>query len=83
MSIEPEIKALLIEIRDNQRLSIERQEEHLAIAREQMERARAQIDQSIGLQKEAITRAKQAARIAIPGIIVCLAAVVYLVVRFF
>ena len=83
MTDDTDIKRLLIEIRDNQRLSIDRQEEHLAIAREQMQRAREQIDQSLGLQQEAIARAKQAARIVVPGVVICLALIIYLLVRFF
>ena len=83
MTDDADVRALLIEIRDNQRRSIERQEEHLAIAREQTERAREQIDQSIRLQQEALARARQAARIAIPGILICLGLIIWLLVRFF
>ncbi|MEO1037431.1 MAG: hypothetical protein AAFX44_17875 [Pseudomonadota bacterium] len=83
MSSDPDVKALLIEIRDNQRLSLERQEEHLAIAREQMERARDQIETSLKLQKEAVERAKQIGRVAVPGIAICLALIIFLLIRFF
>ena len=83
MSHENEIKDLLIEIRDNQKLSLQRQEEHLEIARKQVERANKQVTESIELQKLAITKAKQVARIAIPGIILCIALIVYLVVMYF
>ena len=83
MSREDEIKNLLIEIRDNQKLSLKRQEEHLEIAREQVERANKQVTESIELQKLAITKAKQVARIAIPGIILCMALIGYLVVVYF
>ena len=47
MSREDEIRDLLIEIRDNQKLSLQRQEEHLEIAREQVERANRQVTESI------------------------------------
>jgi hypothetical protein len=83
MSDSPEIRDLLIEIRDNQRLSLQRQEEHLAIAREQIERSRNQIDQSLALQRQAIERVKRVSRIAIPGIVLCIALIVYLLVRYF
>ncbi|MEL7536206.1 MAG: hypothetical protein AAFZ58_14605 [Pseudomonadota bacterium] len=83
MSSDPDVKALLIEIRDNQRLSLERQEEHLAVAREQMERARDQIETSLKLQKEAVERAKQIGRVAVPGIAICLALIIFLLIRFF
>ena len=83
MKRDDEIKDLLIEIRDNQKLSLQRQEEHLEIARQQVDRANRQVSESIELQKLAIAKAKQVARIAIPGIIVCLALIVYLVVVYF
>lgn len=82
MSCDDEIKALLVEIRDNQRRSLERQEEHLAIAREQVERANRQVTESIELQKVAIARAKQIARVALPGIALCIALVIYLIVKY-
>lgn len=82
MSCDDEIRALLVEIRDNQRRSLERQEEHLAIAREQVERANRQVTESIELQKVAIARAKQIARVALPGIALCIALVIYLIVKY-
>jgi len=82
MADSPEIRDLLIEIRDNQRLSLQRQEEHLAIAREQIERSRNQVEQSIALQRQAIERVKRISRIAIPGIIFCIALIAYLMVRY-
>ena len=83
MSHDDEIKDLLKEIRDNQKLSLQRQEEHLEIARQQVERASKQVNESIELQKVAIARAKQVARIAIPGIILCIALIIYLVIVYF
>lgn len=82
MNREGEIRDLLIEIRDNQKLSLQLHEEHLEIAREQVERANKQITESIELQKLAITKAKQVSRIAIPGIIFCIVLIVYLVVMY-
>jgi t-SNARE complex subunit (syntaxin) len=78
----PEIRDLLVEIRDNQRLSLQRQEEHLAVAREQIERSRKQVDESIALQRQAIARVKRISRIAVPGIVLCVALIVYLMVRY-
>lgn len=83
MTDSPEIRDLLIEIRDNQRLSLQRQEEHLAIAREQIERSRNQVQESIDLQRQAVARVKRISRIAIPGIVLCIALIVYLLVRYF
>jgi t-SNARE complex subunit (syntaxin) len=83
MSDMEELRKLLVEIRDNQRLSLQRQEEHLEIARGQLERSRAQVEESIGLQRQAIERAKKVSRIAIPGIVFCIVLIVYLLVRYF
>ena len=58
MGHDDELKQLLVEIRDNQRLSLQKQEEHLEVARQQIERARTQVAESIELQKVAIERAK-------------------------
>jgi t-SNARE complex subunit (syntaxin) len=83
VSDSPEIRDLLVEIRDNQRLSLRRQEEHLAIAREQIERSRNQVQESIELQRQAVARVKRISRIAIPGIVFCIVLIVYLLVRYF
>jgi hypothetical protein len=82
MSDTNEIRRLLIEIRDNQRLSLQRQEEHLAIAREQIDRSRGQIQQSIELQRQAIDRVRKISRMAVPAIILCIALIIYLLVRY-
>jgi hypothetical protein len=82
MSDSEEIRRLLVEIRDNQRLSLQRQEEHLEIARQQIERSRGQVQESIELQKLAMAKAKTVARIAVPGILICMGLIVYLIVRY-
>ena len=82
MSHDQDIKQILTEIRDNQRESLRRQEEHLDIARQQLERAKAQISESIDLQREAIARARTVGRIALPGILLCVALIVYLIVKY-
>lgn len=83
MSDREEIRDLLIEIRDNQRLSLKRQEEHLEIARKQIERSSGQVKESLELQRLAIEKAKQVSRIAIPGILLCVVLIVYLLLRYF
>ena len=77
-----EVLSLLTEIRDNQRTSLQRQQEHLALAREQMERSKAQVDESIALQRQAMERFKRISRIALPAIILCIALILYLLLRF-
>ena len=83
MSDKEELRDLLVEIRDNQRLSLKRQEEHLEIARGQIERSRQQVQESIALQRQAIERAKRISLVAIPGILICIALIVYLLVKYF
>jgi len=82
LSESSEIRDLLIEIRDNQRLSLQRQEEHLTLAKEQLERSRNQVQESITLQRQAVDRAKRISMVAIPGIILCVVLIVYLVVKY-
>jgi t-SNARE complex subunit (syntaxin) len=82
MNHQDDIRELLIEIRDNQRLSLQRQEEHLEIARKQIERSSGQVQESIELQRQAIDKARKVARIAVPGILVCIVLIVYLVIRY-
>jgi hypothetical protein len=83
VSDREEIVSLLKEIRDNQVSALRRQEEHLELARQQIERSRAQVEQSIALQKAAVNRFKLASRIALPGIALCLGLIVYLLVKYF
>jgi len=83
MDDKEKIIELLTEIRDNQRLSLQRQEEHLQIAKDQMERSRSQVQESIQLQKLAIEKVKRVSRIAVPGIAFCIALIIYLLVRYF
>lgn len=48
-----------------------------------MERAKKQIEESIGLQRQAIEKTRLVMRIAVPGIVLCIAAILYLVIRYF
>jgi signal transduction histidine kinase len=82
VSERDEMVALIKEIRDNQRLALARQEEHLELARRQLERSQTQVEQSIELQKAAAARVKQISRVALPGIVVCMGLIVYLIVRY-
>lgn len=83
MSHDDDVKQLLIEIRDNQTESLRRQDEHLEIAREQLDRAKSQISESIDLQREAIAKARMVTRIAFPGILICIVLIPYLIVKYF
>ncbi|MFW1678200.1 hypothetical protein ACFVYJ_10515 [Pontibacter sp. JAM-7] len=83
MTNDDAVISLLTEIRDNQRQSLQRQEEHLAIAKEQVERTRIQMETSIRLQQQAVSRFQKVSRIAVPGIIVCVLMILYLLLRYF
>lgn len=81
MSESEDIRALLVEIRDNQKEALRQQAAELSIAQEQLDRARRQVDESLRLQREAIARQKTAMRVAFPGVALCIAAIIYLAVR--
>ena len=83
MSLSGILGALLTEIRDNQQLSLQHQEEHLQMAKEQIERSGKQVQESLGLQKLAIEKMKRITRIAVPGIAFCIALIIYLLIRYF
>ena len=83
MNNDGDVKKLLTEIRDQQAMAIKRQEEHLEIAREQLERSRKQVAESIELQKQAMDRFKSLSKIVIPAIFVCLLLIAILVLSFF
>jgi hypothetical protein len=76
------IVSLLTEIRDNQREMLERQRAQLEIAQTQLTQAKTQIEESLKLQREGVARARAATRVAIPGILACIAAIAYLVLRY-
>ena len=82
MSENTDIQKLLVEIRDNQRVALQRQEDQLEIARKQFDRSNHQIEESIALQRLAVDRVKKISRIAIPGIVICMLLIVYLMVRY-
>ena len=77
------IASLLGEIRDNQREMLERQRIQLEIAQKHLEQAKAQVAESLTLQREAVSRARTATRFGVPAILVCIAAIAYLVFRYF
>jgi len=51
MSELEDIRQLLVEIRDNQLRSTVKQDEHIALAQQHLERAKTQVEESIGLQR--------------------------------
>lgn len=83
LSDKEKLRDLLVQIRDNQRLSLKRQEEHLEIAKQQVERSRGQVQESIELQRLAIDKVRKISRIAIPGIAICIILIIYLLFKYF
>lgn len=83
MTNEDEMRNLLREIRDNQKESLQLQRMHLDCAKQQLERSRTQVAESIGLQREAIAKTRVILAIAIPGIVLCIALIFYLLARYF
>lgn len=80
---ERESVELLREIRDGQREIIALLEQNRDLAQEQLGRSREKVEESIGLQKVALQRQRTVTLIAVPGIVACIAAIVYLLVRYF
>ncbi|MEO0996179.1 MAG: hypothetical protein AAFX58_01555 [Pseudomonadota bacterium] len=74
---------LLTKIEANQRRALDLAEEHVTLARSEVERARGQVEASIGLQKEALARQRTVTLVAFPGILFCIGAILYLVIRYF
>jgi len=72
------IESLLGEIRDNQRLALQQQRTHLTVAQNHLEQAKAQIAESLKLQREAVDRTRTVTRIALPALLFCIAAILYL-----
>ena len=56
----------------------EQQRAHLAISQSHFEHAKAQIAESLKLQRDAVSRQRTALWIALPAILVCIAAILYI-----
>lgn len=81
-NIEQQILDTLREIRDGQREIIAHLASQRALAEAQMQQSRASIDESVGLQREALKRQRTITLVAVPGILACIAAIAYLVLRY-
>lgn len=75
--------SLLREIRDTQREILAQLGAQRALAEEQVSRSRETVEESIGLQRLALQRQRSITLIAVPGILACIAAIGYLVLRYF
>ena len=74
---------VLQEIRDRQREAVDILKAQRALVEEQLRRSQRQVEESIGLQKTALQRQRAITMIALPGIVACIAAIIYLVARYF
>lgn len=74
---------VLIELRDGQREIIKLLTTQQAIAEEQIKKSRETIAESVDLQRLALSRQRTVTLVAIPGILACIAAIAYLVLRYF
>lgn len=74
---------VLTEIRDWQREIIALLTAQRALAEQQLRKSQERIEVSVGLQKEALRRQKAITLTAVPGILACIAAIAYLVLRYF
>lgn len=83
MNSNEELKEILMEIRDNQQKALQQQQEHLEIAKKQLDRSNNQVSESIDLQRQAMARFKLISMIAIPIILVCIGLIIYLMTWFF
>lgn len=78
-----EILVVLREIRDAQREMLRVLSEQRTAAEDQLRKSRASVEESIGLQRAALQRQRTVTVLAVPGIIACIAAIAYLVIRYF
>ena len=82
MSDHDPILQALARIEDNQRRALEAQQQHLQIAQAQLERSNKTVQESIELQRVAVSRQGQVMKVVIPLIAVLLGLLGYLMIRY-
>jgi hypothetical protein len=80
---ETRILEVLREIRDTHRDTLHAIKSQQALVREQLEISRNTVGESVALQRLALKRQRIVTLIAVPGIGFCIAAILYLVLRYF
>lgn len=73
----------LRELRDGQREMIDLFKSQQALAHEQLNRSRETVAESVDMQRLALKRQKTIVMFALPAIFACIAAIGYLVFRYF
>ena len=81
MNENERIIELLTRVDENQRKALEAQQQHLQIAQAQLDRSNKTIQESIELQRTAVSRQTQVTRFVIPLIVGLLALLAYLLVK--
>lgn len=72
---------VLARIEGNQRSALQMQQQHLQVAQAQLDRSSRTIEESVQLQRLAVSRQAQITRFVIPLICVLLVLLVYLVIK--
>ena len=80
---ERELLSILRELRDDQREVVELLKAQRGMAEAQLAQSRQKVEESIGLQRLALRRQRTITLVAVPGILACIAAIAYLVLRYF
>ena len=78
-----QILEVLREIREGQREALQTMKEQQALVKEQLQTSRSIVAESVELQKLGLKRQRTVTLIAVPGILFCIAAILYLVVTYF
>jgi len=80
---EQQMLEVLREIRDGQREMLGLLAAQRVAAEEQVKKSRESIAESVALQRLGLARQRTVTLIAVPGILACIAAIAYLVLRYF
>ena len=78
-----QILEVLREIREGQREALQTMKEQQALVKEQLQTSRSIVAESVELQRLGLKRQRTVTLIAVPGILFCIAAILYLVVTYF
>jgi len=80
---QQQVVDLLREIREGQREIIGLLSAQRVAAEEHIKKSRESVTESVGLQRLALTRQRTVTLIAVQGFLPCIAAIAYLVMRYF
>lgn len=81
--LDEDILATLRDIRDDQRELLTQIQAQRALAEQQMAQSKQRIEESVGLQREALRRQRTITVVALPALLLCIAAIAWLLLRYF